>query len=89
MQHLLLRKRTRHDHVNACMHDNYDAMQLIKIKRNRNSDTHIYGSSCFTIRHFKYLLAWQRQDMGELHKIKWSGEPYSVISQVLHMLFNR
>jgi hypothetical protein len=30
-----------------------------------------------------------KQDMGELHKIKWSGETYLVISQVLHMLFNR
>jgi hypothetical protein len=70
-------------------HVNYDAMRLIQIKRNRNSDTHIYGSSCFTTWHFKYLLAWHRQDMGELHKIKWSGEPYLIISQVLHMLFNR
>jgi hypothetical protein len=24
-------------------HGNYDAMQLIQIKRNQNSDTHIYG----------------------------------------------
>jgi hypothetical protein len=58
-------------------HGNYDAMQLIKIKRNQNPDTHIYGSSCFTTRQFKCWLAWQRQGMGELHKIKWKrGKHY-------------
>jgi hypothetical protein len=45
MQHLLLRQKIRHDHVKHVWHGNYDAMQLIKIKRNRDSDTHIYGSS--------------------------------------------
>jgi hypothetical protein len=49
---------------------NYDAMQLIHIKRNQNPGTHIYDSSCFSTRQFKCSLAWQRQDRGELHKIK-------------------
>jgi hypothetical protein len=40
-------------------HGNYDAMQLIRIKRNRNSDTYTYGSSCFTTRQFKCSLAWK------------------------------
>jgi hypothetical protein len=51
----------------------YDAMQLIQIKRNQNSDTHIYDSSCFTKWHFKCGLAWQRQDMGELQKLNEAG----------------
>jgi hypothetical protein len=70
-------------------HKKYDAMQLIQIKQNRNSDTHIYGSSCFTTRQFKFLLAWQRQDMGDLHNIKWSGENIIIISHILHMLLIR
>jgi hypothetical protein len=75
----------------TCMHDMaiYDAMQLSKIKRNRNPDTHRYGSSCFTTRQFKCLLAWQNKAKVSYTKIKWSGEPYLVISQVLHMLFIR
>jgi hypothetical protein len=28
---------------------------------------------------FQCWLTWQTQDMGELHKIKWSGKPYLVI----------
>jgi hypothetical protein len=67
-------------------HGNYDAMQLIQIKRNRDPNTHIYGSSCFTTRQFICWLAWQEQDMGELHKIKWSGETIIGNSQLLHML---
>jgi hypothetical protein len=70
-------------------HGNYDAMQLIKFKRNRNPDTHIYGSSCFTTQQFKCWLACQRQGMGELNKIKWSGETIIGNSQLLHMLFIR
>jgi hypothetical protein len=66
-------------------HGKYDAMQLILIKRNRNPDTHIYGSSCFTTQQFKCWLAWQRKGMGELHKIKWSGETIIGNSQLLHM----
>jgi hypothetical protein len=67
-------------------HGNFDAMQLIKFKRNQNPDTHIYGSSCFTTRQFKYWLAWQRQDIGYLHTIKWSGVTIFGNTQVLHML---
>jgi hypothetical protein len=67
-------------------HGNYDAMQLIQIKRNRNPDTRIYGSSCFTTRQIKCLLAWQRQDIGELLKIKWSGITIFGNTQILHML---
>jgi hypothetical protein len=59
---------------------------LSKIKRNRKSGTHIYGSSCFTTRHFNCWLAWQRQSMGALHKIKWSGENIISIAHILHIL---
>jgi hypothetical protein len=38
---------------------------------------------------FKCLLAWQRQGMGELHKIKWSGKTIIGRPQLLHMLFIR
>jgi hypothetical protein len=65
---------------------NYDAMQLIQIKRNRNPDTHIYGSSCFTTRQIKCWLAWQRQGIGELLKIKWSGVTIFGNTHILHML---
>jgi hypothetical protein len=58
------------------------------IKRNQNPDTHIYNSSYFTTRQFKCWLAWERQGMGELHKIKWSGETIIGNSQLLHMLLN-
>jgi hypothetical protein len=67
-------------------HGNYDAMQLNKIKRDRNPDAHILGWSCFTTRQFKCWLAWQTQDMGELHKVKWSGENIISTSHILHML---
>jgi hypothetical protein len=66
-------------------HGDYDAMQLIQIKRNRNSDTHIYGSSWFTTWQFKCWLAWQRQGKCELHKIKWSGVTIFGNTQILHM----
>jgi hypothetical protein len=42
MQHLLLWRKNRHDHVKACMTWKYDAMQLIQMKRDRNPDTHIW-----------------------------------------------
>jgi hypothetical protein len=48
--------------------------------------THILDWSCFTTRQFKCWLACQRQDMGDLHKIKWSGETIFGLSQTLHML---
>jgi hypothetical protein len=41
IQHLLLRKKNRHDHVKHAWHSKYDAMQLIQIKRNR-IPTHTY-----------------------------------------------
>jgi hypothetical protein len=75
MQHLLLRIKNRHDHVkHACMTWQLWCNATYPIKRNWTPDTHIYGSSCFTTRQFKCWLAWQRQGIGELHKIKWSGE---------------
>jgi hypothetical protein len=70
-------------------HGNYNAMQLIKFKRNRNPDTHIYGSSCFTTRQFKCLLAWQDKACVIYTKVKWSGENIFGTSQILHMLFIR
>jgi hypothetical protein len=74
-----------------CMHDMAIMMQcnLSNFKWNRNPNTHIYGSSCFTTWQFKSWLAWQRQDMGELCNIKWSGENIISISQVLHILLIR
>jgi hypothetical protein len=73
------------------MHDMANMMQcnLFKIKRNWNLDTHILGSSYFTTRQFKRWLAWQRQGMGELYKIKWSGEIIFDNTQILHMLLIR
>jgi hypothetical protein len=52
-----------------------------KIKRNRNSDIHIYGWSCFTTWQFKCLLAWQNKAWVHYTKIKWSGENIISISK--------
>jgi hypothetical protein len=74
MQHLLLRQKNRHDHVKyVCMTWQYDAMQLIQIKRNRISDTHIYGSSCFTTPQISYLLAWQNMAWVSYAKLNGTG----------------
>jgi hypothetical protein len=71
----------------ACMHVMAIMMQCILSKLSGiGIPTHTYSSSCFTTRQFKCWLAWQRQDMGELHKIKWSGKPYLDNTQILHML---
>jgi hypothetical protein len=51
--------------------------------------THTYSSSCFTTRQFKGWLAWQRQGIGELLKIKWSGVTIFDNTQILHMLLIR
>jgi hypothetical protein len=65
---------------------NYDAMQLIQIKRNSEfRHTHMIQVILLHGK-FKCWLAWQRQSMGALHKIKWSGENIISISHILHML---
>jgi hypothetical protein len=88
---LLLRQKNRHDHVKyVCM-----TWQLWcnatyhNIKRNRNSDTHIYGSSCVTTWYFNYWLAWQNKWWVSYGKIKWSGENIISISHMLHILLIR
>jgi hypothetical protein len=54
--------KNRHGHVkHACMTWQYDAMQLIQIKRNQNPDTHLYDSSCFTTPHINCWLTWQNK----------------------------
>jgi hypothetical protein len=68
-------------------HGNYDAMQLSQIKRNWNPDTHILGSSCFTTRYFKYLLAWKDKACVSYSKLNGSGETTIGNSQLLHILF--
>jgi hypothetical protein len=68
-------------------HGNYDAMQHIQIKQNR-IPTHTYMVQVVLLHdNFKCLLAWKRQGMSELHKIKWSGETIFGNFQLLHMLF--
>jgi hypothetical protein len=75
MQHLLLRQKNRMIMWSIyAWHGKYDAMQLIQIKRDRNPDTHIYGSSYFTTRQFKCWLAWQDKAWVSYTKFKWSGE---------------
>jgi hypothetical protein len=67
-------------------HGNYDAMQLIQIKRNKNPGTHIYGSSYFTTRHFNCWLAWQNKTWVSYTILNKVGKPYLVIPKLLHML---
>jgi hypothetical protein len=74
----------------ACegMHDMviHDAMQLNKIKRNSEfRHTHMV-QVILLLGKFWCWLAWQRQDIDELHNIKWSRKNIISISQILHML---
>jgi hypothetical protein len=72
----------------ACMHDMAIMMQCNLSKLSGIGTRHTYMVQVFfTTRQFKCWLAWQRQRMGELIKIKWSGETIFSISQLLHMLF--
>jgi hypothetical protein len=61
-------------------HVNYDAMQLILIKRNRNSDTHTYMIQVVLLLvKFKCLLAWQNKTSVNYTKLNEVGKPYLVI----------
>jgi hypothetical protein len=42
-------------------HGNYDAIQLIEIKQNRNPDTYKYGSSCFTTQQFNLFISMEKK----------------------------
>jgi hypothetical protein len=60
-----------------CMHDMAIMMQCNLSKLSGMGIQHIHiWFKLFTTRQFKRWLAWRGQGMGELHKIKWSGEPY-------------
>jgi hypothetical protein len=65
-------------------HGNYGAMQLTQIKRDRNPDTHIYGSSCFSNAQIKCWLAWQDKawvhytKLNEVGKILLAFPIYSI-----------
>jgi hypothetical protein len=54
-------------------HGNYDAMQLIQIKRNKNPNIHIWFK-LFYYRQFNCWLAWQNKSWLSYGKIKWSGD---------------
>jgi hypothetical protein len=77
MQHFLLRQENRYDHMEACM-----TWQLWcnatyhKIKRNQNSDTHIYSSSCFSTAQIKCWLAWQNKAWVSYTKLNEVGKSY-------------
>jgi hypothetical protein len=70
-------------------HGKYDAMQPIQIKRKQNSNTHTYGSSCFTTRQFKCWLAWKDKVWVSYTKLNEAGKNIISISHILHMLLIR
>jgi hypothetical protein len=89
MQHLLLRQKNRHVMWSMyAWHGNYDAMQLIQIKRNQNPDTQIYDSNYFTTRHFKSWLAWQNKVWVIYTKLNEAGKTLGN-PQLPHMLYIR
>jgi hypothetical protein len=87
MQHLLLRRKNRHDHVkHVCMtwqlwrNATYPKLSGIGIP------THTYMVQVVLLPTIYLLISMAKQGMGVLHKIKWSGETIIGNSQLLHIL---
>jgi hypothetical protein len=72
----------------ASMHDMSFMMQCNLTKLSGiGIPTHTYMVQVVLLHDkFKCWLAWQRQSIGALHKIKWSGENIISISHILHIL---
>jgi hypothetical protein len=80
MQHLLLRQKNRHDHVkHVCMiWQLWCNATYHKIKWDRNSDIHMYGSSFFSTAQIKCWLAWQNKAWVSYTILNEVGKPYLV-----------